>query len=331
MTLACSFPLFRISSVPTPQPHIAVIGSTNIDFVVHVARFAQPGETLHVHSSTTGLGGKGANQAIAVARLGQEVALAGWTGRDMLADMARTTLEQARVNTRWLMEDPAAGTGRAFITIDHAGENQILVDGGANMRHGAEAASRLAPALDQAILVMMQMEMPPALVLEMARQARARAIPVMLDPAPVPAGGLPEDLYALTDILTPNERETRDLTGIEPTDETTALQAARILHARGVRTAIIKLGHRGVAYSAPDGQGFVPPFHVRAVDTVAAGDCFNAGLACALARGAAIGEAVRFAAACGALATTRPGAAQAAPDGKEVAALLDQQPPADLA
>ncbi|GCE83864.1 ribokinase [Komagataeibacter diospyri] len=314
-----------------PTSHIAVIGSTNIDFVVHVARFARPGETLHVHSSTTGLGGKGANQAIAVAKLGQDVALAGWTGADMLADMARTTLEQAGVNTRWLMKDPAAGTGRAFITIDPTGENQILVDGGANMTHAAEACPLLCPVLDHATLVMMQMEMSPALVLAIARQAHARSIPVMLDPAPVPVDGLPEDLYALADILTPNERETRDLTGIEPIDEATALQAARILHARGTRTAIIKLGHRGVAYSAPDGQGFIPPFHVRAVDTVAAGDSFNAGLACALARGAVIGEAVRFAAACGALATTRPGAAQAAPDMEEVAALLDQQPPADLA
>ncbi|AHI24167.1 ribokinase [Komagataeibacter xylinus] len=314
-----------------PTSHIAVIGSTNIDFVVHVARFAQPGETLHVHSSTTGLGGKGANQAIAVARLGQAVALAGWTGADMLGDMARATLEQGGVDIRWLMKDPVAGTGRAFITIDHTGENQILVDGGANMTHGAQACPLLCPVLDQATLLMMQMEIPPALVLALARQARARSIPVMLDPAPVPADGLPEDLYALTDILTPNERETRDLTGIEPTDEATALRAARILHARGTRTAIIKLGHRGVAYSAPDGQGFIPPFHVRTVDTVAAGDCFNAGLACALARGTATGEAVRFAAACGALATTRPGAAQAAPDMAEVAALLDRHPPADLA
>ncbi|GAO01000.1 ribokinase [Komagataeibacter xylinus NBRC 13693] len=322
------FPSSKVSFMPASSPHIAVIGSTNIDFVAHVERFAQPGETLHVHASTTGLGGKGANQAIAVARLGQDVALAGWTGTDMLATMARTTLQQAGVDTHCLMEDPAADTGRAFITINHAGENQILVDGGANMAHGAEACPLLSPVLDHATLVMMQMEMRHALVLAMARTARERGIPVMLDPAPVPARGLPAELYPLADIITPNERETRDLTGIEPTDETTALQAAQILHARGTRTAIIKLGHRGVVYSAPDAQGFVSPFRVRAIDTVAAGDCFNAGLASALARGAAIGEAVRFAAACGALATTRPGAAQAAPTMDEVADLLDRQPPA---
>lgn len=310
----------------TSPAHIAVIGSTNIDFVTHVERFPHPGETLHVHSSTTGLGGKGANQAVAVARLGQDVALAGWTGTDMLAEMARTTLHDAGVNARWLLADPQAGTGRAFITINHAGENQILVDGGANMAHGAEACSHLAPVLDNAAVVMMQMEMDAELVQAVARQARDRNILVVLDPAPVPATGLPDALFALADILTPNENETRELTGILPVDEATALHAARILHERGTHTAIIKLGHRGVVYSTATTRGFVPPFAVRAIDTVAAGDCFNAGLATALARGATLGEAVRYAAACGALATTRAGAAEAAPTADEVACLLDRTP-----
>ncbi|MCE2565154.1 ribokinase [Komagataeibacter sp. FNDCF1] len=312
----------------TPSAHIAVIGSTNIDFVMHVTRFARPGETMHVLSSATGLGGKGANQAMAVARLGRAVALAGWTGRDMLATMARTTLEDAGVDTRWLLEDAATGTGRAFITINHAGENQILVDGGANMAHTHTSCPRILPALTGAGLVMMQMEMDPDLMLAVARHARAHAIPVMLDPAPVPAHGLPDALWALADILTPNEHETAALTGVMPVDETTALAAARILHGRGVGTAIIKLGHRGVVYSAPGAQGFVPPFRVHAIDTVAAGDCFNAGLATALVGGATPGQAVRLAAACGALATTRAGAAQAAPTMPEVKALLAQQPEA---
>ncbi|BAK84012.1 ribokinase [Komagataeibacter medellinensis] len=309
----------------SPCTHIAVIGSTNIDFVMHVTRFAQPGETMHVRSSSTGLGGKGANQAMAVARLGQTVALAGWTGQDMLADMARTTLEAAGVNTRWLLEDTTCGTGRAFITINAAGQNQILVDGGANMAHTDASLAHILPALDGAGLVMMQMEMDPTLMLAIARHARAHAIPVMLDPAPVPTDGLPEALCALADLITPNERETAALTGIEPTDETTALAAARILHARGVGTAIIKLGHRGVVYSAPDAQGFVPPFRVHAIDTVAAGDCFNAGLATALVTGHPLGQAVRIAAACGALATTRAGAAQAAPTMDEVMTLMATQ------
>ena len=310
----------------SPRTHIAVIGSTNIDFVMHVTRFAQPGETMHVHASATGLGGKGANQALAVARLGQAVALAGWTGRDMLADMARTILKDAGVNTRWLHEDAQNGTGRAFITINHAGQNQILVDGGANMAHTDTALPHILPALEGAGLVMMQMEMDPALILAVARHARAHAIPVMLDPAPVPTDGLPEELCALADIITPNERETAALTGIEPTDEATALACARILHARGVGTAIIKLGHRGVVYSTPDTQGFVPPFRVQAIDTVAAGDCFNAGLATALVAGQPPRQAVRVAAACGALATTRAGAAQAAPTMNEVTALMAAQP-----
>ncbi|MCE2575575.1 ribokinase [Komagataeibacter sp. FNDCR2] len=311
--------------------HIAVIGSTNIDFVAHVSHFPRPGETLHVHDSATGLGGKGANQAIAVARLGQAVELAGWTGRDMLADMARATLHEVRVNTHWLLSDGLNGTGRAFITINQAGENQILVDGGANMAHGDTACPLLSPVLAQAAMVMMQMEMDPALMVALARQARGMGIPVMLDPAPVPAAGLPDALYALADIITPNENETRALTGILPTDQATALRAADIMHARGTGTAIIKLGSRGVAYSTihpregEDARGFVPAFHVRSIDTVAAGDCFNAGLATALVRGQTLAGAVRHGAACGALATTRAGAAQAAPDAAEVAALLARE------
>lgn len=322
-----SVPAFTTTgaSMSTPSA-IAVIGSTNIDFVVHVARFARPGETLHVHSSSTELGGKGANQAIAVARLGQNVALAGWTGQDMLAEMARATLAEAGVNTRGLMADATAGTGRAFITINHAGQNQILVDGGANMAHGDQCAAILAPVLDNAAMLMLQMEMDPHLVLAMARAAHERGIPVMLDPAPVPDTGLPAALCAMASIITPNEIETQALTGLTPTDEATALAAARILHARGPHTVIIKLGHRGVVWSTPAAQGFVPPFRVKAIDTVAAGDCFNAGLATALTRGADMPEAVRFAAACGALATTRAGAAEAAPTADEVATLLDAQP-----
>ena len=314
-----------MSARPAP---IAVIGSTNIDFVVHVSRFPHPGETLHVRTSATGLGGKGANQAVAVAKLGQAVELAGWTGQDMLADMARTTLRKAGVGTRWLLTDAQSGTGRAFITINEAGQNQILVDGGANMAHGAEACPQLSPVLADASMVMMQMEMDSALLVALARLARERNIPVMLDPAPVPASGLPDALYVLADIITPNENETRDLTGILPTDRASALRAAEILHARGTGTAIIKLGARGVVYSTirptggEDAQGFIPAFPVRAIDTVAAGDCFNAGLATALAQGQPLGMAVRHGAACGALATTRAGAAQAAPDAAEVAALL---------
>ncbi|GAB6967203.1 ribokinase [Komagataeibacter kakiaceti JCM 25156] len=285
--------------MPAHPVHIAVIGSTNIDFVAHVSHFPQPGETLHVHDSTTGLGGKGANQAIAVARLGQAVELAGWTGRDMLAEMARTALREAGVGARWLLSDGDNGTGRAFITINQTGENQILVDGGANMAHGDAACPLLRPVLARAAMVMMQMEMDPALMVALARQAREMNIPVMLDPAPVPAAGLPDALYALADIITPNENETRELTGILPTDQATALRAADILHARGTGTAIIKLGPRGVVYSTlhprdgEDARGFIPAFHVRAIDTVAAGDCFNAGLATALARGLPLAGAVR--------------------------------------
>ncbi|POF61455.1 ribokinase [Novacetimonas maltaceti] len=312
--------------IPLPTGHIAVIGSINVDFVCHVSRFPHPGETLHVRTATTGLGGKGANQAVALARLGAPVELAGQMGDDALAQVARAAMTDAGVGLRFVQTGGGDGTGRAFITINDAGENQILVHGGANMALRPDDVPALARALDGARVVMMQMEIPPDIVVRLCDQARTQDMTIIIDPAPVPPDGLPDALFTLATVLTPNETETQALTGILPTDAATARTAAAVLHQRGVECAIIKMGARGVFHSRRDGtDGFIPPFAVTAVDSVAAGDCFGAGLARMLASGAPLGQAVRYAAACGALATTRPGAAQAAPTAGEVEALLDSQ------
>ena len=145
---------------------------------------------------------------------------------------------------------------------------------------------------------------------------------MILDPAPAPADGLPDEAWALIDLVTPNETETERLVGIRPIDPASAAIAADRLQAKGLARAIVKLGARGVFWRDGSESGFVPPFAVHAIDSVAAGDCFNGGLAVALARGDRLSEAVRFAAACGALATTKRGAAEAAPTLDEVQALL---------
>ncbi len=305
-----------------PLRSLAVCGSVNVDIVVYVDHLPRPGETLHARRTGMGLGGKGANQAAAVARLGAPVGLVGRTGDDAFGALAREKLAGFGVGLEHLAVDPASATGTAMIEIDSAGENTIVVAGGANM---AFTEADLAPAhagLAAAPVLLLQLEIPLPVVLAAAAVARAGGARVILDPAPVPADGLPDAALAAADLVTPNETETERLVGLCPANEAEAAVAAERLIRRGAGGAIIKLGARGVYFRGPEGSGFVPPFPVVAIDSVAAGDSFNGGLAVALAAGQTLGEAVRFAAACGALATTRPGASDAAPTRAEVEALL---------
>jgi ribokinase len=208
--------------------------------------------------------------------------------------------------------------------VDAAGENAITVVGAANMAQTAADVAASGGLLDEAAVVLLQLEIPGAVVLEAAKRARKAGAIVVLDPAPVPAVGLSKALLACADILTPNETETELLVGKRPYDAAAAASAADCLQASGVPGVIVKLGARGVFFRFGGAEGFVPPFHVNSIDSVAAGDAFNGGLAVALARGDEPAQAVRFAAACGALATTKRGAACAAPTLDEVAVLLGQ-------
>lgn len=309
-----------------PIPLILSFGSVNIDIVAYSAALARPGETIHAGRTSIGLGGKGANQAAAASRLasslGLQVALAGRTGTDLFAELARRHLAGFGVDLSALRSDPDHPTGLALIGVDAAGENAITVAGGANMALDATDTDALVPLLSRTRVLLLQLETPLAVSLEAARLARAAGATVILDPAPAPADGLPDAFWPLIDLVTPNETETESLVGIRPTDQQSAAAAADRLQARGLRRAIVKLGARGVFWRDGAAEGFVEPFAVQAIDSVAAGDCFNGGLAVALARGDTLADAVRFAAACGALATTKPGAAEAAPTLEAVQALL---------
>jgi ribokinase len=316
-----------MSSEPaTPGGLILSFGSVNIDIVAFSAALPRPGETVHASRYAIGLGGKGANQAACASRLagplGLQVALAGRLGTDPFADLARQHLAGFGVELQALRSDPDHPTGIALIGVDRAGENAITVAGGANMALDRTDIEACAPLLRRARVLLLQLETPLAVSLEAARLARAAGAIVILDPAPAPLQGLPDEVWGLVDLVTPNETETEQLVGIRPTDPASAALAADRLQARGLARAIVKLGARGVFFRDGAESGFVPPFAVHAVDSVAAGDCFNGGLAVALARGDRLADAVRFAAACGALATTRHGAAEAAPFLEEVHALL---------
>lgn len=302
---------------------ITVFGSVNVDVVAYAERLPSPGETVHGSGYAIGLGGKGANQAVAVARLGGMVELAGRTGIDAFGTLARDRLTQAGVATTHLQADPENPTGIAVIGVDAKAENSITVIGGANMAIDHTDVSRVAPRLRNTRVLLLQLEVPLNPALEAAALVRQAGGLIILDPAPAPSHGLADSVWRRVDVMTPNETETQALVGIRPTDETTATRAARAMIERGVSYAVVKMGAAGVVWHDGQESGFVPAFPVNAIDTVAAGDCFNGGLAHALEQGAPLKDAVCFAAACGALATTKRGASDAAPTAAEVAALMD--------
>lgn len=318
--------------MPNRQPLILSFGSINIDVTARAARLPRPGETVHGESYAVMLGGKGSNQAAAAGRLaagaGVQVALAGRIGQDSFGAQARQALEGFGVDLSPLREDSAHPTGIALIGIDGSGENCITVVGGANMAVDETDVDAAAQWLNRAAVLLLQLEVPQTAVLAAARKARAAGAVVVLDPAPAPEHGLLDALWPEIDILTPNESETFQLTGILPETAEDAAKAAEQLLARGVRAVLVKMGSRGVFWHDGTHSGHSAPFSVKPVDTVAAGDCFNAGLAFALAQGKPLPQAVRIASACGALATTRHGAADAAPEWQAVAALMAAQPEA---
>jgi len=302
---------------------IVVFGSINVDITVYGERLPGPGETVHGDRSAIALGGKGCNQAVAVARLGGQVKLVGRLGDDAFGALARGELAAFGVSDACVARDPVNATGIAVIGVDAGGENCISIVGGANLGVDESDVDARLDVFEEADILLVQLEIPRPAIRHAAKVVRATGGRVILDPAPAPAHEHDLDaLLAITDIITPNETETEALTGIRPATPEQAEQAAAVFQGKGVACAVIKMGAAGVYYSSDDGSGFVPPFAVHAVDSVAAGDCFNGGLAHALARGDGLGQAVRFAAACGALATTKPGASASAPNLAAVQRLL---------
>ncbi|NWF79820.1 MAG: ribokinase [Chloroflexi bacterium] len=301
---------------------IAVFGSINMDLVTRTARLPLPGETVAGHGFFTAPGGKGANQAVACARLGAGTRLVGRLGDDPFGAELRAGLLAAGVDASGVLTTPGP-SGIAVITVDDAARNTIIVVPGANGAVGPVDASRLDVALVGARVLLLQLELPLDAVVAAARAARRLAVPVILDPAP--ARELPAVLYRLADIITPNLSEAATLVGFPLTSDAAAVEAARVLRGRTGGTVVITLGERGALLLAGNEPLFVPPFPVQAVDSVAAGDAFNAGLAVALAEGRPLQEALRWASAAGALAVTRPGAQQAMPARAEVLALLSEQ------
>jgi ribokinase len=297
-------------------PKIVVVGSVNTDMVVKGKRLPAPGETVTGGQFVLAGGGKGANQAVAAARLGGRVTLVAKVGQDMFGDQAIAQFDREGIITSAIIRDSTNATGVALILVDEKGENQISVASGANHALLPNEVGKVASLFLGADLLMLQMEIPLDCVRRAAEIAAEIHLPVLLNPAP--ASPLDASLLRLITYLTPNETEAEGLTGIAVCDEESANAAAKKLLGLGVKNVIITLGSKGALAVNAEGTHLVPSFSVKAVDTTAAGDAFNGGLACAVAAGKPLLEAVRQANLVGALAVTKLGAQPSLPTAAEL-------------
>ncbi len=304
---------------------VVVFGSINLDLVVEVPRLPIRGETVIGNRFFSAAGGKAANQAVAVAKLGTTVSLIGQVGDDSFGHTLLESLQAAGVKTSGITINPHTHSGIASIVIDEKGENTIACAAGANNLVREKEIEEFKALLPHANVVLLELGIPIATVLTAAREAKANNCCLILDPAPVNSS-LPEELYRLVDIITPNEVEASQLVGFTVDGVTTARQAASFIHQMGIKNVIITLGSKGSFCSTSEESFWVKPISVPVVDTVGAGDAFNGALAVALASGKSIKEAVQWGTVGGTLAVTKNGAQSSLPNRDSFMQLLNKQP-----
>lgn len=302
---------------------ICVFGSLNVDMTLFVPRFNLPGETLTGTGMEIFTGGKGGNQAVACARLGADVKMIGCLGDDANGAMYRDVMIREGVDVAGLKTCADITSGVAFIEVVPEGENRIALAVGANGRVTPAFARENEAAIADCDIYLTQLENPLEAIVEGMRLARAHGLRVILDPAP--ARPLPDDIFGLCDIVTPNETELSILTGMPTETLEEAQAAARRLISRGAKLVLNKRGSAGVLLVTAEECRMIPGFKVNAVDTTAAGDSFNAGLAVGLADDLPIDDAIRLANATGALSTTKAGAQGAMPTREQADALIRAQ------
>jgi len=302
------------------KPKITVVGSANTDMIIRLERIPQPGETVLGGEFTTAAGGKGANQAVAAARVGGAVTLIARVGEDSFGAQAIAGFKSENIDVSAVYEDPDSASGVALIFVGGKGENSIAVASGANAKLSPADVEHAGRRIRHADLLVMQLETPLPTIECAAEIASDAGVPIILNPAPATA--LPPKLLERIAILTPNESEAELLTGVKVSDEDSAGQAASLLRDQGIGTVIITLGAAGAFVSGKGIHELVPAFPVTAVDSVAAGDVFNGALAVALGEDKPLLDAVRFANAAAALSTTKKGAQPSVPTREEVAMFL---------
>jgi ribokinase len=300
------------------HPCILVIGSTNTDMVVQVPDLPCHGQTVLGGDFRVTPGGKGANQAVAAVRAGGAVTFITALGNDTFGEESRQRFAGEGIDTHYIALKTGAPSGVALILVDAKGENMIAVAPGANGQLSPDDLVAAGEVFRKAHMAILQLEIPLETVLWAVERAAAAECPVLLNPAPMPAGGLSDTLLACVDILTPNEGE---LLSLVPGAHSVEEAAAAVL-LRGPKILVVTQGKRGAMVFTREGAFQVPAMAVNAVDTVGAGDCFSACLGVALAEGHSLPDAVRFAVAAAGLSTTVIGAQASMPTRDAIEAAL---------
>lgn len=307
------------------KPHIAVVGSINMDLVFRTPRMPMPGETLAGHSFHQIQGGKGANQAVAAARMDAQVTFIACVGDDAFGTSSLQTLEQDGIATKTIRQVAQCATGVAGILLDDAGQNSIVLAAGANAQLSTTDIDAAREVLAQAQLMICQLETPLPTVLYAIERAKNAGLAVLLNPAP--AQVLEDSVLTQVDYLVLNETEATLLSGQTVTDIASAHNAAKLLQQRGANIVLITMGALGVLVADKGETYFLPAYSVKVVDTTGAGDTFVGAFAVAIAEGCALRAACMFAQSAAALAVTQLGAQTSIPHRKAVEALQNSAIP----
>ena len=295
---------------------IYVIGSSNTDMVIKSDKLPEPGETIIGGIFLMNAGGKGANQAVAAAKLGAEVVFVSKVGNDIFGKQALQGFIDVGINTDFVFIDSDNASGIALILVDGNGENSISVASGANANLHFSEVEKAIDSVQQGDIVLLQLEIPINTVNKTMKFCSEKGAKVILNPAP--AQQLDESYFKYLSMITPNETEAETLTGVKVIDLETAKKAANEFHQKGIVEVIITLGSKGAFYSGKEKQVLIPSPIVVAVDSTAAGDVFNGALCVAISEGQAIEEAIAFACKAASISVTRMGAQASAPTRDEV-------------
>ena len=293
------------------KKEIVVVGSSNTDMVIKTDKLPLPGETVLGGHFFMNAGGKGANQAVAAARLGGAVTLIAKTGEDIFGRQAIDLFKGEGIDTSFVFTDTLHPSGVALITVNENGENCIVVAPGANGHLNYLDIQNALPAIEKASVILMQLEIPVETVEYVVSLAAKKNKTIILNPAP--AVSLPDELLKNISVITPNQKEAEILTAVKVTDNKSAEQAAFILHQKGVETVIITMGGKGAYFSHKQTSGLINAPEVKAIDTTAAGDVFNGVLVVEIAQGNSWEEAIKKACKAASISVTRMGAQASMP------------------
>ena len=302
---------------------IVVVGGINSDFVLRGKALPAAGETVMCETYFEGPGGKGANQAVAAARLGACVAIIGCVGGDERGDAVLENLRREKVETKFVARSSKAPTGVALIIVDESGEKSIGACMGANHRLTAADVRRAKKVFEDCRVLLMQFEAPDVALVTAAKLAKKAGAKVVLDPAPPRC--LPKELWPLLDVIRPNASEAEFLTGIKVTDRASARRAAGALMKKGARAVALQAGDGGDLFVWDGGEEYLPHFKVKSVDATGAGDAFAAGLSVGLSEGKSLAEAGRMGSATAALKTLKMGAQAGLPTRGQLDRFLREQ------